>query len=212
MLRLKRSTRAGWVQAVQADLPTLVLDHAHCEKKAASTALNLIFRYQDHPHLMVPLSEVAREELEHFELVLGLLSEREWPFVPLEPSPYAGLLYRNVRKAEPHRLLDTLLACALIEARSCERMKRLATELEDAELRALYGSLLESEARHHALYVDLALHDFDRQTVMTRLDELANAEVEALSATPFQFRVHSLAEPERMRSPDANDMGERRAP
>lgn len=202
MLRLARSTRAGWVQAVEADLPTLLLDHAHCEKKAASTALNLIFRYQDHPQLMAPLSEVAREELEHFELVLELLERRGWPFRPLEPSPYAGLLYRHVRKPEPTRLLDTLLACALIEARSCERMKHLAQGLSDPELRDLYAGLLESEARHHALYVDLALTEFDRAEVLGRLTELARHEVEALDGTPVQIRVHSLAEPALPRSPD----------
>jgi len=191
MLRLARPTRDGWVRAVQADLPTLVLDHAHCEKKAASTSMNLIFRYQDHPHLMAPLSAVAREELEHFELVLALLERRGWAFAPLEPSPYAGLLYRHVRKGEPERLLDTLLACALIEARSCERMRRLSEELDDAELRDLYGGLLESEARHHALYVDLALHDFDRDAVFARLGELAARESEALDATPDEIRVHS---------------------
>ncbi|MEO0605835.1 MAG: tRNA isopentenyl-2-thiomethyl-A-37 hydroxylase MiaE, partial [Myxococcota bacterium] len=109
----------------------------------------------------------------------------------LEPSPYAGHLYRHVRKPEPMRLLDTLLACALIEARSCERMQRLSQQLDDPELRALYHGLLESEARHHALYVDLALHDFDRQTVFDRLAELAQHEVAAIDATPAQIRVHS---------------------
>lgn len=193
MLRLARPTSDGWVGHVEADLPTLVLDHAHCEKKAASTALNLIFRYQDRAHLMAPLSEVAREELEHFELVLALLERREWPFVPLEPSSYASHLYRHVRRSEPDRLLDTLLACALIEARSCERMQRLARGLDDPELQALYDGLLESEARHHALYVDLALRDFDRDTVFDRLAELARHEVDALDATPDEIRVHSGA-------------------
>ena len=193
MLRLQRATSERWVQAVSADLPTLVLDHAHCEKKAASTSLNLIFRYQDKAWLMAPLSAVAREELEHFELVLEVLQRRGWPFTPLEPSSYAGALYRHVRKPEPNRLLDTLLACALIEARSCERMKVLSESLDDAELRALYAGLLESEARHHALYVDLALHAFERDAVFTRLEDLARREVEALEATPDEVRVHSIA-------------------
>ncbi len=193
MLRLARATSDDWVGRVSTDLPTLVLDHAHCEKKAASTALNLIFRYQDRAHLVAPLSAVAREELEHFELVLQLLERRGWPFAPLEPSAYAGHLYRHVRKPEPLRLLDTLIACALIEARSCERMKKLANELEDVELRELYAGLLESEARHHALYVDLALQDFDRETVFGRLEQLARHEVEAIDATPDEIRVHSGA-------------------
>jgi len=192
VLRLARPTHSGWVQRVQSDLPTLVLDHAHCEKKAASTSMNLIFRYQPRTHLMAPLSEVAREELEHFELVLRVLERRGWPFAPLAPSPYAALLYRSVRSTEPERLLDTLLACALIEARSCERMKRLSEELGDAELRDLYAGLLESEARHHTLYIDLALHDFEHDVVFGRLAELAAHEIAALDATPDEIRVHSL--------------------
>ncbi len=192
MLRLQSETPEDWVRAVQADLPTLVLDHAHCEKKAASTAINLIFRYQDRSAILVPLSALAREELEHFEQVCGLLTARGWPLGPLSPSPYAGALYRSVRRSEPERLLDTLLACALIEARSCERMRRLAEGLDDAELRALYDGLLASEARHHAAYVGLALDIFDAAEVWPRLEALAAHEAEVVAAMPHEVRVHSL--------------------
>lgn len=193
MLRLASATGPGWVAAVERRLPELVLDHAHCEKKAASTAINLIFRYQTHPHLMVPLSELAREELQHFELVFRLLEERGWPFVPLSPSPYAAGLFKAIRHGEPERLVDTLLTCALIEARSCERMRLLSEGLQDVELAGLYGSLLASEARHHMLYVDLAADVSGQDAVFTRLAELADHEAETLAAMPHEARVHSRA-------------------
>lgn len=196
MLRLTSQTDAGWVNRVALDVPTLLVDHAHCEKKAASTAINLIFRYQDHTALMAPLSALAREELEHFELVLELLERRGWSFGPLSPSPYAAELYRAVRKAEPERLLDTLLVCALIESRSCERMQQLAEGLSDPELRELYAGLLASEARHHATYVDLAIPLFGRADTLARLAELAEHEATVLAAMPHETRVHSSGMPE----------------
>ena len=193
MLRLASSTDPGWASAVAADLPTLLLDHAHCEKKAASTAINLIFRYQDHASLMVPLSALAREELEHFELVIGIMAERGHAFGPLGPSPYASALYRGARKEEPMRLLDTLLVCALIEARSCERMQCLAEGLVDPELAALYQGLLASEARHHATYVDLAIPTFGKEATLARLEALADHEAAVLTTMPREVRMHSLA-------------------
>ena len=120
----------------------VLLDHAHCEKKAASTAINLIFRYPNHPRLMLPLSELAREELEHFEQVVLILRQRGLEFERQKPSPYAGRLMTQIRTHEPGRLLDMLLCCALIEARSCERMQLLAEGLDDPSLVDLYRSLL----------------------------------------------------------------------
>jgi tRNA-(ms[2]io[6]A)-hydroxylase len=193
MLRLASETPQGWARAAEGHLDALLLDHAHCEKKAASTALNLIFRCQADVGLMRPLSEVAREELEHFELMLGVLAARGVAFAPMEPSPYAGRLYRAVRKAEPERLLDTLLVCAFIEARSCDRMKRLSEELSDPDLAALYGGLLASEARHHALYVDLALERFPRAAVFARLAELAEHEAAALAGPSEGPWMHDRA-------------------
>jgi tRNA-(ms[2]io[6]A)-hydroxylase len=191
MLRLARPTDPSWVTGVVAHLDEVLVDHAHCEKKAASTAVNLIFRYQHDAGLMTPLSELAREELEHFEQVLALLGERGIDFVPQHPSDYAGKLHKAVRRGEPERLLDTLLCCALIEARSCERMKLLAEHLPDAELAAYYGTLLASEARHHALYVDLAIERYGREATLARLEELAAHESAVIEALPHEGRLHS---------------------
>src|SRR5947207_3219211 len=126
MLGLAAPTDPAWAERAIAGLPTVLLDHAHCEKKAASTAVGLIFRYPDKTALIAPLSRLAREELGHFEEVLALLARRGIAYGRLEPSPYAGSLMAIVRDREPLRLLDTLLCCALIEARSCERMQILA--------------------------------------------------------------------------------------
>lgn len=191
MLHLASETRADWIDEVRADVDTVLLDHAHCEKKAASTAMNLIFRYADRTELLRPLSELAREELEHFELMLGVLEERGVPFARLRPAPYAGRLMAAVRAEEPHRLLDTLLCCSLIEARSCERMRILAEGLEDAALAELYRSLLASEARHHTLYTDLAATFFGRDPARSWLQELAAHEAAVLEEPTFMTRMHT---------------------
>ena len=191
MLRLVVDTDAAWVAAANASIELLLLDHAHCEKKAASSALRIIFRYQHIPSLMRPMSELAREELEHFELVLAEMRARGFEFRRLRPSTYAARLHKAVRPHEPEALLDTLLISALIEARSCERMKLLAENLEDAALAELYRSLLASEARHFSLYVDLAANLYSRTDVDERLAELAEHEATVIRESEGDFRMHS---------------------
>lgn len=191
MLRLDQPTDERWVARALANIPEILLDHAHCEKKAASTALNLVFRYPEHPSLVVPLTRLAREELSHFEEVLGVLQEHGILFRRQRPSPYAGKLMAIVRNSEPHRLLDTLLCCAFIEARSCERMKLLAGSLTDPRLAALYMELFVSEARHHTLFVDLALGIFDRELVNERCAEISQHESLVILDAPMEPRLHN---------------------
>jgi tRNA 2-(methylsulfanyl)-N6-isopentenyladenosine37 hydroxylase len=193
MLRLQSETPVEWVQQALVETEELLIDHAHCEKKAASTAINLIFRYPEHTQLLIPLSELAREELEHFEIVLGELRSRGGEYRRLKPSAYAGQLMTAVRKKEPHKLLDTLLCCALIEARSCERMKLLSEAFKpiDVGLATLYHSLLASEARHHSLYLDLSLSIFAHEEVMERLYELSTHETKILLERGPELRMHS---------------------
>lgn len=191
MLHLAADTSPTWVAHVNADVDTLLLDHAHCEKKAASTAMNLIFRYGDKPELLRALTAIAKEELEHFELLMDVLERRGKVVERLSPSLYAGRLMTAVRKTEPERLCDTLLCCALIEARSCERMKRLSEGLDDLDLRELYRSLLASEARHFQVYVDLARKLVPTEDVSTRLRELAEHEASTLVGEDEPVRMHS---------------------
>lgn len=203
MLHLAAMSEAEWGRRALAHVDVILLDHAHCEKKAASTALSMIFRYPEYPQLMVPMSELAREELEHFELVVGLIRRRGGEFVRQEPSPYAGRLMAAVRKQQPARLLDILLCCSLIEARSCERMQLLARALGEGgggepghplhELWVLYEGLLASEARHHAVYVELARScvGVDEVELQERLRELAEHEAEVIRTAPDEPRMHN---------------------
>ena len=191
MLRLASQTDPKWVKMVESNLPELLLDHAHCEKKAASTAVSLIFRYPEFTAMLKPLSEIAREELEHFEMMLELLERRGESFRKLSPSPYAGRLLSKLRTEDTERLIDTLLCCALIEARSCERMTLLSKHLVSDELRAFYAELLESEARHFSVYVKLARRLAPDNAISSRLDELAKWEAVVISCAPNVPRMHN---------------------
>ena len=199
MLHLASATDPGWGRWALTHLDEVLLDHAHCERKAAINALNLMFRYTDSPSLMSPLSALAREELEHFELVLDHLGRRDIAFCRQYPSPYAGELMKAVRQPEPSRQLDILLCASLIEARSCERMQLLAVALRedgaDAALTELYEGLLACEARHHATYVDLArgLSIVPESELRARLEVLARHEADVVAALPNEPRLHNRA-------------------
>lgn len=199
MLHLASKTDPAWSRFAVAHLDEVLLDHAHCEKKAASTAINLIFRYTDRAELMEPLSALAREELEHFEQVIAQLRRRGVAWSRQFPSAYAAELMKGITREEPGKLVDTLLCCSLIEARSCERMQVLADELRrtaaDPELSALYDELLACEARHHTTYVDLArrVGVWDDERVRERLAELSAHEAAVVAALPVEPRLHSRA-------------------
>ena len=149
MLHLKSETSARWFAQVDTHLDEILIDHAHCEKKAAGTALNLIFAYVENIELCREMTEIVNEELEHFHLVIDLLNRRGIRFRRLKPSSYGRKLNDLCRKQEPDRAVDRLLVAGLIEARSCERFHALADHVQDAELAEFYRSLFESEARHH---------------------------------------------------------------
>ena len=186
---------AAWLAAANARPDLLLIDHAHCERKAAGVALQLMFRYPSDTALAQALSPLAREELEHFELVLQVLERRGIALRPLAAPAYGATLAAAVRRQEPQRQLDALLVAGLIEARSHERMALLAAHAEDPELRELYGELLASEARHFGLYWVLAEERHGREATVARLEDLAQLESEALSgelADPHGLRMHSV--------------------
>ena len=191
MLNLASETDPRWVERALADVDLLLVDHANCEKKAASTAVSLLFRYPDREPLLRPLARLAREELAHYEQVLDAIESRGGPPRRLPPSPYAGELLAAVRDREPGRLVDTLLCLALIEARSCERMKLLADALPDPALSSLYRGLLASEARHHQSYLDLASAVAPADEVRARLRELALHEAAVIAAAPPLALMHT---------------------
>jgi tRNA-(ms[2]io[6]A)-hydroxylase len=191
MLALAAPTSPAWVARALAGLDHVLVDHAHCEKKAASTAVSLLFRYPERTAMLPALSALAREELAHFEQVLALLARRGVAYGRLTPSPYATELLAAVRPREPERLADTLLCLALIEARSCERMRLLADAVDDAELAAFYRGLLASEARHHRTYVALASDVLPETVVRERLAALAAHEAAVIAAAPALPRMHT---------------------
>jgi tRNA-(ms[2]io[6]A)-hydroxylase len=189
---LRARTPEVWVAAACEQWRDLLLDHANCEKKAASTALAFLFTYPEDDLLSRELARLAREELRHFEQVAKLMRALDVQHRRLAPSRYAAGLRRHVAAREPARKLDLLLVGALIEARSCERFAVLAPRL-DEPMADLYSGLQESEARHHELYLRLAqcqadAHGLDQDA---RIESLARAEAELITSPDRQFRFHS---------------------
>jgi tRNA-(ms[2]io[6]A)-hydroxylase len=191
MLSLQSASTARWLAQVDTGLDDVLVDHAHCEKKAAGVAMNLLFSYVDHVALARAMTEIVSEELEHFRLVLDLLERRGIRFKKLSPSSYGPRLHDLIRKPEPERAVDRLLVAGLIDARSCERFSLLADHVADAELRDFYRSLFESEARHHATYVRLACDFQPEATVRERLHELSAREAEIIEIGDPEPRMHS---------------------
>ena len=189
---LDTATPPEWVSAASERLPEMLLDHANCELKAASTALGFLYRYPDRTRLAQRMSRLAREELRHFEQVRSIMEEMEIPFERLTASRYAGGLRDAVRDEEPYKLLDLLLVGALIEARSCERFAVLAPHLP-AKLGKFYNGLLASEARHFEHYIAFAKTEcgIGEDEIDARLEELKAIEAKLISDPDPQFRFHS---------------------
>jgi len=186
------ATPDEWVVEAKNHLPELLLDHANCELKAASTALGFLYRYPDRTRLAQRMSKLAREELRHFEQVRSLMEEFDVPFERLSASRYAGELRKAVRDHEPYKLLDMLLVGALIEARSCERFAVLAPHLPE-KLGKFYNGLLASEARHFEHYIAFAKSEcgIDDDEIDSRLEELKAIEAVLITDEDPQFRFHS---------------------
>jgi tRNA-(ms[2]io[6]A)-hydroxylase len=182
-------TPDAWLRAACADLPTLLIDHANCEKKAAATAVNLLYRYIERPELIWRMSRLAREELRHFEQVTALMAARGVAYRQLSSARYAGGLHRHIRSHEPAKLIDTLIVGAFIEARSCERFARLAPLLDD-ELGRFYRGLLASEARHFQAYLKLA-EQYAEGPIAERVAFFAGVERELIEAPDGEMRFHS---------------------
>jgi tRNA-(ms[2]io[6]A)-hydroxylase len=191
MLSLHAPTSERWLRQVDQNLDEILIDHAHCEKKAAGCAMNLLFAYVDRGDLCRELAEIVNEELEHFGLVLDLLKRRGIAFRKLRPSGYGRQLNDLVRKFEPDRAVDRLLVAGLIEARSCERFDLLRKYVADPELAAFYESLFESEARHHSTYVRLAKLFASEEQVKQRMGELSELEAEIIARGDPLPRMHS---------------------
>jgi tRNA-(ms[2]io[6]A)-hydroxylase len=191
MLGLKSRTDVAWVDRVEQHVDEVLVDHAHCEKKAAGTALNMIFSYVERVDVVESLVEIVKEELDHFRLILGVIGRRGIAFRGQPQSAYGHRLGEHVRTTEPDKALDRCVVAALIEARSCERFILLRDHLRDPDLAALYGSLVESEARHHGLYLRLAQRFVPESAVRRRFEELATLEASILAEPGPLPRLHA---------------------
>ena len=199
---LRAATPPEWVDEAIRRWPELLADHANCEKKAASTALALMFAYPEDRALATRLSKLAREELRHFEQVDKLMQTHAVPYLRRKPGRYASALREAMKTHEPYRKLDLLLCGALIEARSCERFQLLSRRAEGQglpeDVAALYEGLQTAEARHFELYLKLAeahvkAHpESERQKSWSaRLEELGVIEAELATSPDPEFRFHS---------------------
>ncbi|MDP1931879.1 MAG: tRNA isopentenyl-2-thiomethyl-A-37 hydroxylase MiaE [Gammaproteobacteria bacterium] len=182
-------TPDAWLEEAQRQQSLLLIDHANCEKKAAATAMNLLYRYSGHIQLLQKMAQLAREELLHFEQVVNLLEQRQIEYRHISASRYASGLREHVRKERPFALTDTLIVGAFVEARSCERFARLAPVLDD-QLARFYRGLLKSEARHFVDYLALA-RLYAEEDITPHIERFRVIEGELITSTDSEFRFHS---------------------
>ena len=184
-----RTTQA-WVDAALADLPLIIQDHANCEKKAAGTAMNLIFRYEFSYDLQRKLAQLIREEMLHYEQVLGIMNERGQAWKYLSAGRYAKGMLKHKRTYEPAAMVDVLIIGAFIEARSCERFATLAEVINDERLAKYYRYLLKSESRHFEDYLALA-QSLAEDNIDERVAFFKEVEAELISSPDTELRFHS---------------------
>lgn len=190
-------TPSAWLDAAVENLDILMQDHANCEKKAASTAMNLMFRYNYYTDLQVKLAQLVREEMLHYEQVLELMKKRGQEWVGLSAGRYAGGLRKEIRTFEPEALIDVLVVGAFVEARSCERFYALSSRVDD-ELARYYRYLLKSESRHFEDYLALAYEVAQtakltkpKDDIQKRIDHIREVEKNLILAPDELFRFHS---------------------
>lgn len=186
---LGSETPDAWIQSALVNQELMLIDHAHCEKKAAMTAINLMHRYPEDADLLDKMSRLAREELRHFEQVLKIIKQRDMRYTHLSASRYAAGMRDHVRKQDPERIIDLLIIGAFIEARSCERFAKLAPFLDD-DLNDFYCSLLKSEARHYQDYLKLA-SSYANDSLDERVAFFRTLEQALVAEPDSEFRFHS---------------------
>ena len=183
-------TSQTWIEAALANLPLIIQDHANCEKKAAGTAMNLMFRYEFSYELQAKLAQLIREEMLHYEQVLGIMKERGQAWTYLSAGRYAKGMLKHKRTHEPAAMIDVLIIGAFIEARSCERFSALAEVIDDARLAKYYRYLLKSESRHFEDYLTLA-QSLSTDNIDERVAFFKEVESELISRPDNELRFHS---------------------
>jgi tRNA-(ms[2]io[6]A)-hydroxylase len=178
-----------WVKKALSDIETLLIDHAHCEMKAASSAMIYLYKYPEKLDLITKMSKIAREELVHFEQVMRILKKRNIEYKSIIASRYASGLIKACRTSRQGRFIDGLIAGAFIEARSCERFSKIANHLDD-DLKKFYNGLLESEKRHFTIYLHFA-EKYSEEDIGEHIQRIGEAEKSLILLPDEQFRFHS---------------------
>lgn len=187
---LGNRTSQQWIQAALDNLPIIIQDHANCEKKAAGTAMNLMFRYEFSQDLQLKLAQLVREEMLHYEQVIGIMNERDQAWQNLGAGRYAKGMLKHKRTYEPAAMIDVLIIGAFIEARSCERFAALAEVITDQRLAKYYRYLLKSESRHFEDYLLLAQSLAD-DNIDERVALFKEVEAELIASPDTELRFHS---------------------
>lgn len=190
MLCLKKKSNPEWIESVLKNLPSVIIDHAHCEKKAAATGMSLLSTYFGKKEISFAMSDLVEEEIGHYRSVIKILDKMGLTLGRDEGDEYAKKLLSFVSKNEPQRMMDRLLTAGIIEARSCERLQILAENITDTELKNFYKELSDSEAGHYVTFVKLAKIYFDESDVKKRLDELTQIEAEIVQNLPNKPLMH----------------------
>ncbi len=190
MLCLKCESNPNWIISVLKNIESVLMDHAHCEKKAAATGLSLLAVYPEKFEISYKMSDLVEEEIGHYRAVVKLLENKGLQLNKDQGDPYAKKLLSHINKNEPERLLDRLLTAGIIEARSCERLQILAENLKEPDLKKFYSDLSASEAGHYVTYIKLAKLYFDEEIVNKRLDELSEIEKKIVLSLPNHPVIH----------------------
>ncbi len=192
MLGLKLPTDPYWVKIVERNIDEILTDHAYCEQKAATNAINLVIRYPEYTDLVTAMVELAREELLHFEMVHERIKERGGVLGQERRDDYVWELNKFIRKGHSRNivLVDNLLFAALVEARSCERFKVLSENIQDESLREFYRELMISEANHYTLFIGFARQYADGVDVDARWKEFLEYESEVIQRYGKKETMH----------------------
>jgi tRNA 2-(methylsulfanyl)-N6-isopentenyladenosine37 hydroxylase len=192
MFRLQLPTDPRWVNIAEMNEEEILTDHAYCELKAAATALSLTRKFYDYPEIVSKMTELACEEMEHFNRVHAFILKRGYKWLPEKKDEYVNKIAKQVKTGggRIQQLVDHLLVAALIEARSCERFKILSEQIKDQEFAGFYRELMESEAGHYTLFITLARNVEKREKVDQRWEEILRIEAEVMSGLENKSRIH----------------------
>jgi len=193
MLGLKLATDPAWVNIAEKSIEDILVDHAYCEQKAASNGISIIIKYPDKEKLVNEITAIVAEEWGHFRKVLKELEKRGYKFGHKRKDEYVNELLKWIRKSGNHQdqMIDRLMVCAMIEARSCERFRLLSLHIEDEDLKKFYHEFMVSEAGHYITFINLAKEYEKEEVVMKRWDDMLEYEAEIIySLDQRGDRVH----------------------